>query len=65
MSTEKIRTQIEKINALISLQKDLLKAESGAGKKDLVKAKLTVIREEMLKATYSIGKLLREIEEKV
>ena len=59
--------QIEKINALISLQKDLLRVEDKVGEKDLelVKTKLAVIREEMLKATYSIGKFLRDIEEKV
>jgi hypothetical protein len=67
LGTEKIREQIEKINALSSLQKDLLRVENELSDKDLelVKTKLAVIREEMLKATYAIGKLLKEIEEKV
>ena len=67
MGTQDIRAQIQKIKALIALQKKLLDtAEKSAPKeKELIITKLKVTREEMLKSTYSIGKLLKDIEEKV
>jgi hypothetical protein len=67
MSTDKIREEIEKIKTLASLQKDYLniKGESSEKELELIKTKLAITREEMLKSTYSIGKLLTQIEEKV
>ncbi len=67
MSTEKIREELEKIKTLSSLQKNLLKIESASSEKELevIKTKLVITREEMLKSTYSINKILKQLEEKV
>lgn len=67
MSTDKIRVQVERIKTLLNLQKDILnEKERSSGKElEIIKIKLTVTRDEMLKSSYSIGQFLKEIEEKV
>ena len=67
MTTEKIREETEKLRALLKLYDDLSKSAGAAFGRETeeLHVKLKVAREEMLKATYKVGQLLTEIEEKV
>ncbi len=62
MTTEKIREQLEKLKTLADMQ---LSLKNSGDKNAITQKKIEITREEMLKCTYNVGKLLKEIESKV
>lgn len=61
-TTTRIKEQIDKLKTLSKLQDNISSTESDSF---LMKKKMEITREEMLKCTYNVGKLLKQLEEKV
>lgn len=65
MTIQKIKEEIEKIKTLIELQNKLFEDVNQGDTSFLIKQKIIVTRDELLKSNYKIGKSLKELEEKV
>ncbi|MBR9690377.1 hypothetical protein GOV08_01705 [Candidatus Woesearchaeota archaeon] len=64
MSSKKIREQIEKIRSLSTLYSKLNSSLGTPNDKE-TQLKMDVAKKEMLKCTYKVGKLLKELEQKI
>ena len=65
MSTTKLKEEVEKMRTLISLKKRLCEDAYQGDNSEMLKEKITVTQEELLKSTYRINKIVKEIETKI
>lgn len=65
MTVEKIKEEVEKIRTLSSLQKRLYEDVTQGDDSEILKQKIKVTKEELLKSTYNVNKILKQIEEKI
>ena len=62
MKTSNLKEEIEKMKSLIALQKRLAEDANQGDSSEILKRKVILTREEILKSTYKINKLIKEIE---
>lgn len=65
MTVDKIKEEIEKIRSLTVLQKRLCEDAYQGDNSDILKQKIKVTRDELLKSTYNINKIVKDIEERI
>ena len=65
MTTEKLKEEITKIKTLDILKKKLCEDAYQGDDSELLKQRIIVTKEELLKSTYKINKLLKEMEKDI
>ena len=65
MTTSKIKDEIEKIRTLSTLKRNLCEDAFQGDNSEILMQRIIVTQEELLKSTYKINKILKDIEQKI